>query len=77
LALTSIAVEYRSNNPDTCISIAEKALQMSEKIGFERGKGWAWNDIGIGNVNKSKYSEALALLQKALPIFEKIAEKKG
>jgi tetratricopeptide (TPR) repeat protein len=77
LTLTAIAFEYRNNKPDTCIAIAEKALQMSEKIGFEKGKAWAMSRIGIGNHILSKYIDALAYYQKALLIFEKIQEKKG
>ena len=72
MTLTSIAFEYRNSKPDTCISIAEKALQMSEKIGFEKGKAWAWHRIGLGKMSKGKFPEALVLYQKALPIFEKM-----
>lgn len=77
LALTSIAFEYNRSKPDTCISIAEKALQMSEKIGFERGKAGAWNNMGVAKSNKKNYPEALTHHQKALAIFEKIQDKKG
>ncbi len=77
LALTIIAQEYINTKPDTCISIAEKAIAMSEKIGFEKGKAGAWNNMGMVNGNKGKYPEALILFQKALLVFEKIQAKKS
>jgi two-component system, sensor histidine kinase and response regulator len=77
MALTSIAYEYRNSKPDTCITIAEKALADSEKIGFEKGKGLALNTVGAGNLYKRKYADALAYYQKALPLFEKVGDKQG
>ncbi len=77
LTLNDMAYEYRSNKPDTCISIAEKSLQMSEKIGFEKGKAWAWNSMGVAKANKKNYLEAIAHYQKSLAIFERIQDKKG
>lgn len=77
LALTSIANLYRNNKPDTCISIAKEALKRSEKIGFERGKAWAYNRMGIGNFIKSNYNEAVIYLQNALDIYEKLKEKRN
>jgi two-component system sensor histidine kinase/response regulator len=77
MALTSIAFEYKSSKPDTCIVIADKALQMSEKIGFEKGKAWALNATGAGNLIKAKYADALVYYQNALSLFGKVQDKKG
>ncbi len=77
MALNSIAYEYRNNNPDTCIILAKQALEKSEKTGFQKGKGWAINRVGMGNRTKGKYPEAIDFFQKTLPIFEKINDKKG
>ncbi|TAH29729.1 MAG: hypothetical protein EAZ06_05720 [Cytophagales bacterium] len=77
MALTSIAYEYRNEKPDTCISIAEKALQMSEKIGFEKGKGWALNRMAEGKRTQKDFNTASSLLQKAQQSFEKAKDLKG
>ncbi len=77
MALTSIAHEYRNIKPDTCISIAEKALQISEKIEFERGKGWAKNRIARGKLTKQDFANAMDLLTQAQAHFEKANDLKG
>ncbi len=77
LAMTSIAYEYRNNKADTCIYIAEKALEISKKLNFEKGKANAYYNIGLGNFNKGKYPEALTMYEKSLYIFEKISDEQG
>jgi len=77
MALTSIAYEYRNSNPDTCIAIAQKALEMSEKINFKKGIGKAWHNIGVGNFVKGKYPLALEYYQKSLKIREEIGDTRG
>ena len=63
LALTSIAQAYKNNKPDTCIVLASQALQMSEKMGFEKGKGWAKNRIAEGKLKLKDFKNAIALLR--------------
>ncbi len=77
MALCDIAYEYRTSKPDTCIALATQALEKSEKIGFDKGKGWASLRMGTGNWVKGNYPEALGFSQKALSVFEKIQDKRG
>ncbi len=77
LVLNRIAFAYMSSKPDTCITLAEKALQMSEKINFEKGKGTAYTMIGIGNEIKGNYLLALEYYQKGLNIRERMGDKQG
>ena len=77
MALVDIAQEYRNSKPDTCIALATHALTQSEKMGFERGKGWSFYRLGMGNVVRGKHAEALDFYQKAMSIFEKIRDKKS
>ena len=77
LILTHIAFEYGSNKPDTSLLLAEKALQMSEKIGFEKGKENAYYQIGRVHSAKGKYPQALKFYQNSLSIAEKMGNKNG
>ncbi len=77
ILLNSIAYEYRNDKADTCLIIAEQALLMSNKIGFEKGKSKAYTNIGLGVFTKGKYPEALKAFQTALTICEKIKDKQG
>ncbi len=76
MALLDIAYEYRNSKPDTCIALATQALEKSEKIGFEKGRGIALNSKGLGYITKSQYTEALVVLQTALVVIEKIKDSK-
>lgn len=77
LALNSIASEYISNKPDTSVILAEKALKMSEKIGFEKGKSKAYSWIGDFHSTKGNYPQALTYYQKSLTINEQLGSKSG
>jgi signal transduction histidine kinase len=76
LTLNAIAYQYRNSQLDTCLFLSEKALQMSEKIDFEKGKAQAYYRIGYLNIIQGNNTEALKYYQKALPIFEKIKDKR-
>lgn len=75
VTLANIAFQYRSSQPDTCIALAQRALQMSEEISFEKGKIVSYNIIGVGKEIKSLHTEALAFYQKALTIAERTGQK--
>jgi tetratricopeptide (TPR) repeat protein len=77
LALVSLSSIYMTNQPDSCIKIAQKALQMSEKINFDKGKAKAWHNMGIGSYSKGKYAEAIFYYQSAFETFDKMQDKKG
>lgn len=67
LILNEIANEYQSSKSDTCIAIAERALQISNHINFKKGIGAAWNNIGLGNMYKGNYQKAMEFAQNVLP----------
>ncbi|TAF64486.1 MAG: hypothetical protein EAZ55_11665 [Cytophagales bacterium] len=76
-ALTGLAFEYRSTNPDTSIVLGNQALRLSESIQFIRGQAWAYNRIGVGYYVQTEYNIARSYYEKALVIFEKINDKAG
>lgn len=75
ITLVNIASFYSNSKPDTSLLIAEKALGMSEKIGFEKGKSNAYYRIGFVHSAKGKYAQALEFYQKSMTIAEKLGNK--
>lgn len=71
LILNKIASQYRTGKADTCIILAEKALAMGRKLGFERGNGEAYINIGFGNLTKGKYPVALGFFKSQSPFSKK------
>jgi len=62
LTLIEIADEYIYTDPDTTIVLATLALEKSEKIGYVKGKAWAYNRIGIGYMNQGNYHKVLDIV---------------
>lgn len=64
--LNALAMEFRSNNPDTAFYLAQQALTISEKINFRKGIAEAYLWMGTSITNLGKNEEALSYLSKAL-----------
>ncbi|MBI1767095.1 MAG: tetratricopeptide repeat-containing sensor histidine kinase [Bacteroidetes bacterium] len=62
---------------DSSLHMAQKALSLSEKINYEKGKGTATRMIGIYFYLKGSYGEALGLYQKALSFSLRAKDLKG
>lgn len=57
------------SDPEKCIEISKAALAMSEKAGFEVGRGAALLHIGLGLFALEKYTAALQHYESALASF--------
>ncbi len=77
LILLQIAFEYKRSNPDTCIALAQKALNLSEKAKYEHGKGESYHHLGLGHDYKNAYPMALDYFQKSLAIKTRLKDKQG
>jgi len=75
--LGNIAIQYRGSKPDTCIMLAQKALEQSEKNNFQLGKASSLSTIGTVYQSQANYTVALAYYQKSLQIFTESKNKKG
>lgn len=71
LVMAELAIEYRNIKPDTCLFLAQKALQNSQKIKYSKGQGRAYQVIGIYYYIKGNYEKALQNYQTALPLLQK------
>jgi len=75
--LNQIGHEYLYSDFDTAIYYTQQFLYLSERIGFKKGIGDAYNNMGIINNNIGNYLLALEYYQKALKIYEEISCRKG
>ncbi|TAF32004.1 MAG: tetratricopeptide repeat protein [Cytophagales bacterium] len=77
VTLCRIAQMYNLSNPDTSISLAERALAISEKINSQWGTATSYNSLGAAYQAKSKLSLASEFHQKSYQIREQIADNAG
>ncbi len=75
--LYELSKVYWHNYSDKAMDYAKQTLVLSEKIGFKKGLGNAFNSMGQVYLNKGDYLSALAYFKKSLKIMEVIGDKKG
>lgn len=73
--LNEIANIYPYINPDEGLKFGRSALELSEKISWERGMADSYASMGSNHANKADYANALDNDYKALKIFEKLNDK--
>ncbi|MBL4715235.1 MAG: tetratricopeptide repeat protein [Bacteroidia bacterium] len=77
ILLMELAWVVNSIDPEECKTHAKEALKLSEKLGFKRGIGGAYNNIGIAHQNQGNYTKALENYYKSLKCFEELEEQNG
>lgn len=65
-----LCLTYSSNNPDSCILIANEGIALSGKSVFKKFLPSLYKLKGVALVNKSKYKESLEVYFTALKIAE-------
>ena len=75
--LDDLSYAYWSNNPDKAMDYANQCLALSEKTGYKKGIGMAYNSMGSIWEFKGDYLRALEMHKKALSIREEIKDKIG
>jgi tetratricopeptide (TPR) repeat protein len=76
-AIHEITWSYRSNKPDTAISLAAQELLLAQATRQKKYEGKAFNTMGVSFMNKSNYPKAVDYYLKALKINEEIKDKQG
>jgi len=66
---------YYSINSDSTLYYAEQCKSLSERIGYKKGIGNAYNGLGAGNELKGNNMLALEYFQKSLKIRKEIGAK--
>lgn len=74
IALSNI---YLNTDLKEAIRYGEEALALAEEINFQKGKGYSYKAIGLGNFFQGNYPEAATQFQNSLENFEAIQFKVG
>jgi adenylate cyclase len=75
--LLQTSKEKLSTSPDSTVIIASKALEIAEKIEYEKGKALALKNIGNGDYFQGKFVEALDYWNQSLALYEKLKDEIG
>lgn len=76
VVLSEIAKQYRQSDPDTAQTLANKGLEFAKKINYPRGIATNLNILGIVQLNKGNYIQAVNYLFEGLDINKKINHQK-
>jgi PAS domain S-box-containing protein len=68
---------YIIDKYDSSLSVANTALGLASKLGFEKGRGYALKNIGVCYDCKGNYPASLENLREGLSVFMKIGNKEG
>ncbi|MCD6010265.1 MAG: hypothetical protein K0Q79_127 [Flavipsychrobacter sp.] len=75
--LNELSSSYQGINSDAALKYASEALELATSIGFKKGIGRAYCNLGIRCWIMSNYPEALKNLFAGLKIYEEIGFKSG
>ena len=71
------STELRGTDPDSAIATAIRAIEVSEDINYEKGKGLGFKNIGLVYFNKGEFTDAEDYFKRSLGVFEKISDTAG
>jgi len=75
--LNDLSFEYRNEDNDKGLELADKALELSRKVGYEKGIATALQNKGINLEYLARNDEALKLQKKSLEMFQKMNDHEG
>ena len=70
--LCRIAIEYHSFDTELGIKYSEQALRLADSLSWKKGMAYAYNGLGINNLIKGNYPEALFYFSKSLAKYTEI-----
>jgi serine phosphatase RsbU (regulator of sigma subunit) len=70
--MVSISFKYHTADPDKGIELGEKALALSEEIGYKKGKADAYNSIASNYYYQGNFDKALELYSKSMAVCKEI-----
>ncbi len=77
LILSDLAFKLAESKPDTAMTLAMQALELSRRIHYQKGEAISLNRIGNSYIVVNNYAKALAVWLEALKINEKINNPDG
>lgn len=75
--LINLTKYYTSRDLNESLPLIEEAVQISEKINYQEGKGDALNAFGTYYILKGELDKALSKVLEAKSILEKLGSQKG
>jgi tetratricopeptide (TPR) repeat protein len=75
--LFALSGTYYGSDPDKAMDYAKQSLALSGQIGFKKGMGNAYNNMGWLTGEKGDYLTALEFHKKALKIRQEMSDKTG
>lgn len=73
--LNALALKKSTSAPAECIKLGEHALDLSEKLHWQKGKADAFRMLGIGYNQISKYDSALSFIILHLKFLKRLMIK--
>jgi len=77
LLLSNLCWEYRFISADSARMYGEQALQMARGLKFDKGIAQACNDLGILDIDKADYKNAVSHLKESMAIRERMNDQAG
>lgn len=75
--LQSLFQSYLYNEPKQALDYAKKSLQLAQEIGYEKGIGRSYYDIGVYYSNSSQEDSTLINYNKAKAMYDEISSLEG
>ena len=77
ILLTDIAWELKFEEPESARQYLAQALQLAQQLNFTKGKGTAYNIMGVVEDIHGNSKAAIEYFQKALEIRQALGDRKG
>ena len=66
-----------SNDPERMLALCREVIDLSERLSYERGKGYGLGYMGFACHLLSRHEEAYARLREAIPLMEGVGDSTG
>lgn len=77
LLLYNLSREFFNSDIDRAEKYSNRALFLSERLGYKKGIAMSYNNLGIINYYKAVYNVALTYHDRSLEIMSEIGNRKG
>ncbi len=75
-ALNGLMTEFRTQRPDTVLEIADRAMALAEKAGYEKGRAQVYFQKTLALFNLGKMEKSVENGLKSIETYEKLGDKK-
>lgn len=76
MLLSELCWQFSTVSSDSAVLFGQKALKLSEEIGYKKGIAQAYNDIGIAQYYGGKFTEAIQSYEQSLAIRFLLGDKR-